>query len=119
LHDTDRSPRRFSVLSALTCPALDMPTSIPYCCSAPGSERVGSILPYSIGNPLYSLKSGRMLETATVSFGNFSGAPARTGPRPAFTGAPSLVTSLVQIPLYARARSTYDCTMFLQVVAPL
>jgi hypothetical protein len=31
LHDTDRSPRMLSVVSALIWPALRMPTTIPYC----------------------------------------------------------------------------------------
>src|SRR4051794_2499503 len=53
LQVTDRSPRRFSVLSALTCPALCRPTTIPYCCCTLGSDLVGSIRPYSIGNPAY------------------------------------------------------------------
>src|SRR5664279_3494220 len=32
LQETDRSPRMFSVLSALIWPAFLMPTTIPYCC---------------------------------------------------------------------------------------
>ncbi len=66
---TERSPRRFSVSSALSCPAFGTPTRIPYCCCTEGSDRVGSIRPYSIGRPAYCSTSGSTLLAATVSGG--------------------------------------------------
>ena len=50
---TDRSPRMLRVSSALSWPALGMPTRMPYCCCTVGSDIVGSIRPNSIGSPAY------------------------------------------------------------------
>ena len=48
---TERSPRRFSVLSAFTCPASGTPATMPYCACTAGSESVGSMRPRSSGGP--------------------------------------------------------------------
>jgi hypothetical protein len=48
---TERSPRMLSVASALSWPALGMPTTMPNCCNTAGSEAVVSILPNSMGRP--------------------------------------------------------------------
>src|SRR5262245_32720116 len=58
LQDTERSPRIFSVLSALICVEWDIPATIPYCWRTVGSELVGSIRPKSIGGPAYWSKFG-------------------------------------------------------------
>ena len=52
----------FSVPSALTWPALGMPTIMPNCCCTAGSEAVASMRPYSSGGPLYLSRSGRTVE---------------------------------------------------------
>lgn len=88
-----------SVSSAFNWPALGMPTRIPHCCWTPGSDSVGSIRPSSKGRPAYSSNFGKMVDTATVSVGNVSGAPARIAPVAGATGLPSAVTSAVQVPL--------------------
>src|ERR687896_2030892 len=53
LHVTDLSPRMLMVSSALSWPALGIPTLMPNCCCTLGSDAVTSILPNSIGNPTY------------------------------------------------------------------
>src|SRR5437762_181476 len=116
LHDTDRSPRTFSVLSALIWPAFGMPATIPYCCCTLGSELVASMRPNSIGGPAYSSNFGSTDVIAVVDVWKETREPARTGPAAAGTAAPSRVTSCVHGPLYARARSMYDSTIARQVV---
>jgi hypothetical protein len=39
--------------SALIWPAFEMPTTMPNCCCAPGSDCVAAIRPYSMGLPAY------------------------------------------------------------------
>ena len=60
---------------------------------------VGSMRPKSGVKPLYLSKSGTSLLIATVSVGNFSGAPARIAPGTFGTFAPSAVTSFEHVPL--------------------
>ncbi len=71
-----------------------------------------------MGAHLYSAKFGNTLETGTVWVGNVSGAPARTAPVAGGIGAPSFVTSAVQVPLYAFARVMYASTIKRQEVCP-
>src|SRR5262245_1565459 len=59
-----------------------------------------------------------MLAASTVLVGNTSGLQARTWPCAGAAWAPSFVTSAVQTPLYARARSIYASTIPRHVVRP-
>jgi hypothetical protein len=89
----------FSVSNALSCPAFGMPAIMPYCCFTVGSDAVGSIRPYSSGNPAYWSTPGNSVDAATVLVGKRSGAPARVVPVAAGIGLPSAVTSAAQTPL--------------------
>ncbi len=74
--------------------------------------------PTSIGGPAYCSNVGNTEPTDVVDAGNETADPARTAPGPAVIVPPSRVTSCVQVPLYARARSMYVWTIARQVVAP-
>ena len=116
---TERSPRRFMVSNALSCPAFAMPTRMPYCCL---TRRIrdrrlhASVLD---GQSLVLIEIRQHARAPAPSSSGSSTArrcawvPSRTRP----VCHPG-VTSAVQIPLYALARSMYASTICVQVVSP-
>src|SRR5256885_14092206 len=108
LHDTDRSPRTFSVLSALICPAFGMPATIPYCCCTLGSELVASMRPNSIGGPAYSSNFGSTDAIAIVDVWKEKREPAPAGPAAGRAAPPARGTRLGARAVVAPARSQYD-----------
>ena len=104
--------------SALTCPALGMPTIMPNCCCTVGSDAVGSMRPNSSGGPLYLSRSGRKDDALTVSGRKLQW---RAGAHRAGLFRPVRTVwrdQRVATPLKARARAMYWRTTSAQVVRP-
>ena len=78
LQVTERSPRMFSVSSALIWPASGMPTRMPCCCTTVGIGD-GGLHAAEVERQSGVLREiGKIVAAATVRVGNSSGLPART-----------------------------------------
>ena len=100
LQVTERSPRMFSVSSALTCPASGMPTRMPICCH---HARVGDRLLHAPVFERQALVSVEIREDRRGLHGLRGEHQRLAGAHIALNGlldvAPSAVTSAVQTPL--------------------